>query len=316
MPSVTRHFPSVALSFVLFTGAAIAQTSSIEGVVKGEDGTPVKDALIKIDRKDIKGHYEVKSKKKGDYFHTGLPLGTYRVSCWIDGKERDSVDNVKSKLGDSTVINFDLKVQADKAQAISKAAETGTLTQEQARDMSPEQKAKLEKQVKERSESMKKNKELNDAFNTGMESLKAKQYDAAVESLKKAAELDPKQVVIWGNMAEACSEMSKVKTGDERKVALDKAMEAYGKAIELAPNDANYHNNYALTLARAGKFPEMEAELNKAVQMDPGGAGRYYFNLGAVLVNANQTGPACDAFQNPIAADPNYAHTHYQHGTC
>lgn len=316
MPSLLKHLAGVTLSFLLVTGAAMAQTSTIEGIVKGEDGAPLKDALVKIDRKDIKGHYEVKTKKKGDYLYTGLPLGTYRVSVWVDGKERDSVDNVRTKLGDSTVIPFDLHQQAAKQQAMQKAAETGQLTQEQARDMTPEQKAALEKQVKERSAAMQKNKALNDAFNGGMEALKANQFDAAVQSFQKAVELDPNQVVIWGNMAEAYSGLARTKTGAEQTDALNKAIEAYQKALALAPNDANYHNNFALALARAKKFPEMEQELNKAVQLDPTNAGRYYFNLGAVLVNANQSGPACDAFKKAIEADPNYADAHYQYGIC
>src|SRR3954451_7951404 len=94
---------------ILAGAAAMAQTSQIEGVVKDPNGQPLKDALIKIERKDIKGSYKVKTKKKGDYLHAGLPLGTYKITLEVDGKDVDSVDNVKSKLGDPTVINFDLQ---------------------------------------------------------------------------------------------------------------------------------------------------------------------------------------------------------------
>ena len=58
--------------------------------------------------------------------------------------------------------------------------------------------------------------------------------------------MDPKQHVIWGNLAEVYSEISKTKTGAEKDAALAKAYENYKKAIELAPTDANYYNNYAL----------------------------------------------------------------------
>src|SRR3954468_12542305 len=134
MLSTVRNLPL----FLLFAGAAIAQTSQIEGVVKDPNGQPLKDALIKIERKDIKGSYKVKTKKKGDYLHAGLPLGTYDVICEVDGKDVDRVGNVKTKLGDPTVVNFDLKAQADKEKAVAAAAEKGELTKEQARDMSPE----------------------------------------------------------------------------------------------------------------------------------------------------------------------------------
>jgi tetratricopeptide (TPR) repeat protein len=128
--------------------------------------------------------------------------------------------------------------------------------------------------------------------------------------------MDPKQHVIWGNLAETYAEQAKAKTGPDADAALGKAVENYNKALELLPNDANYRNNLALVYARMKKFPEMEAELTKAVQLDPANAGRYYFNLGAVLTNANQTAPACAAFKKATEADANYADAHYQYGLC
>jgi tetratricopeptide (TPR) repeat protein len=316
MASLKFTLPSLTLSFLLVTGAALAQTGSLQGIVKDENGQPLKDALVNIDRKDIKGHYQVKTKKKGDYFHTGLPLGTYRVSVMIDGKERDAVDNVRTKLGDVVDVNFDLHEQKQRSEAMAKAAESGTLTQEQQRGMTAEQKAAIDKQMKERAAALAKNKELNEAFNAAMEAKNAKNWDAAVQGFEKAAAIDATQNVIYGNLAEALMEQSKTKTGAEQQATLDKAAEAYKKAIEIAPTDANYHNNYAIALAKMKKFPEMETELNKAIELDPANKGRYLYNLGAILVNANQTQQACDTFQKAIAADQSYADAYYQYGIC
>src|SRR3954452_10172707 len=149
MASFWRRLPGLSI-ILLFAGAAFAQTSQIDGVVKGEDGQPLKDALIKIERKDIKGSYKVKTKKKGDYLHAGLPLGTYKVTVEVNGKDVDMVDNVRTKLGDDTVVDFDLQRMKAQQQATAQAAETGTLTKEQERSMTPEQKAAIEKQMKER----------------------------------------------------------------------------------------------------------------------------------------------------------------------
>jgi len=306
---------------MLLSFAASAQTSSLAGEVKGEDGAPLKDAWIKIERKDIKGSYKVKTNKKGEYFHAGLPLGQYDVMLEVDGKVRDQVKGIRTRLGDPTPINFDLQKSKQRQEAQSAAISArqaaggpAKLTKEEARDMSPEERAALEKAMKERQQSMAKNKELNDAFNAGMDALKGQQFDAAVAAFTKASEMDPKQHVVWANLAESLMGQAKSKTGDEQKAIVAKGLESYAKALELKPDDAGYHNNYALALARSGKFPEAQGELTKAAQMDPPNAGRYFYNLGALLVNSSQLEPAGEAFKKALEADPNYADAHYQYG--
>lgn len=311
-----RKLAWAAAPFFLLVGATWAQTSSIQGEVKGEDGKPLQNALVRIERKDIKGNYQVKTKKKGDYFHAGLPLGTYDLVVEVDGKVRDQVRGVRTRLGDPTVINFDLQALSKKQDALQRAADSGSLTQEQAREMSSEQKAAYERQLKERSQAMAKNKALNDAFNTGMQALQAKQFDTAVESLVKASELDPKQYAVWAHLGDAYKELSATKTGAEQDALMNKSLESYGKALELKPDDAASHNNYALALAKAKKFPEAQAELQKAAQLDPKEAGKYFFNLGALLVNSGQYEPAAEAFKKAIEADANYAEAHFQYGLC
>jgi len=302
----------VTLAMVSFS--AFAQTASLEGEVKGEDGKPLKDALIKLERKDIKGSYKVKTNKKGQWFHAGLPLGTYDILCEVEGKVVDQVKGVRTRLGDPQPVNFDLSRMAAQRAAMEKAAATGQVTEELSREMSKEQKEALEKAAKERAAAMAKNKELNDAFNAGMENLKTKNFQASIEAFEKAAGIDPKQVVIFANMAEAYVGLAGTKTGEEQTTILNKGMEAYGKALELKPDDAGMHNNYALALAKAKKYPEAQAELDKAAQLDAPNAGRYYYNLGAILTNVNQLEPASIAFKKAIGADPNYADAHYQYG--
>src|SRR2546426_3203785 len=193
---------SALAGLLLFAFAASAQTTSLSGEVKGEDGQPLKDAWIKIERKDIKGSYKVKTNKKGEYFHAGLPIGTYDVMLEVDGKVRDQMKGVRTRLGDPTPVNFNLEGQKKQQESLAAAAATGTLTKEQERGMSSEQKAQLDKAMKERQQAMSKNKELNDAFNTGMEALKGQQYEPAVTALTKASEMDAKQHVVWANLAE------------------------------------------------------------------------------------------------------------------
>lgn len=294
--------------------AAWAQTTAIDGDVKGVDGKPVKDAVIKIARTDVKANYKVKTDKKGHYYYGGLSIGTYTVTLEVDGMDVDAVQGVRTSLGDPKDVNFDMKqIQARNGGGGAPGAGAAP-AQEQERGMSAEQKAEFEKKKKENEAAMAKNKALNDAFNTAREAQAAKNYDAAIDAFTKASELDPNQHVVWGNMADSYAARAATKTGDAAAADYTKSAEAYQKAITIKPDDAAYHNNYALVLAKNKKFDEAQAELTKAAQLDPQQAGKYYFNLGAVYVNTGQNDPAADAFRKALEADPNYAEAYYQLG--
>ena len=304
-----RNLALSAAGVLLLALNSLAQTTSLQGDVKGEDGKPIQNAVIKIDRKDIKGNYKVKTDKKGHFFHAGLPLGMYKVTCEVDGKDVDSFDNIRTRLGDNPPIMFDLAAAKTRAEAGAAG-----VTNDQLRGMSAADKAALEKSLKDRESAMKKNKELNDTFNLGMTALQAKNYDEAVAAFEKAGALDANQHVVWAQLAEAYSGQASAKTGADADALMAKGLEAYGKALALKPDDAAYHNNFALALAKAKKFPEAQAELTKAAEIDAPNAGRYYYNLGAVLVNIGQNDQAGDAFKKAIELQPDYADAQYQYG--
>jgi tetratricopeptide (TPR) repeat protein len=315
---MSRIYISFAFCFLMFTGASWAQFTAIEGDVKGPDGKPLVGAQILIEREDMKGTFKgAKTDKKGHYIYNGLPIGgTFTVSVFVDGQKRDSAQHQRVRLGDPLPVNFDLKAAVEEQKSIQKTLESGgTLTKEQERGMSKEQKDALEKHAKENAAAMAKNKALNDAFNGGKEAMAAKNYDAAIQAFQKGAEMDPNQNVIWANLADAYIASAATKTGDDQTASMTKGLEAYQKAIALKPDDAAYHNNYALALARAKKYDDAQGELNKAAQLDPTSAGKYYYNLGAVLVNTGQMEPATAAFKKATEADPNYADAQFQYAT-
>jgi tetratricopeptide (TPR) repeat protein len=294
------------LALLFLSLPAFSQTSIIEGIVKDPDGKPLQGAVVNIDRTDIKGHYTVKTDKKGHYGHYGLPLGgKFDVTVVVDGQVKDMMKGVPTK-GDPTTLNFDLK----SAQA---SAQPGAAPTEADRGMTKAQKEEFDKQTKAREAALAKNKDLNDAYQAGRTALDAKMYDEAIEAFNKAVMLDDKQVAIWSGLADAYVASAAAKPA-EASALYEKGFDAYRKAIELKPDDAAYYNNFALALAKDKKIDEAKANLDKAAQLDPPGAGKYFYNMGALLVNSAQNEAAGDEFKKAITADPTYADAQYQYG--
>jgi superkiller protein 3 len=302
----------LTFAFLLFSGVSFAQVGSIAGKVTGEDGQPLKDALVLIERQDVRGNYKVKTKKKGEYFHAGLPIGSYKVSVEVDGKIAESVNGVRVGMGDPTNVDFDLAEIKKKQQAASAGAAP---SQEQIRSMSEAERKAYEEQLKKRQQQISKNKELNEAFNAGMVAKEMKDYPAAVEKFKAASEIDPEQHVVWAQLADVQLSLGQTKVGDERTQALEGAVASYDRAIALEPTNGAYMHNKGLALVRAGKLEEGKAALTKAAELDPVNGGKYYFNLGAVMINSNNTEGAIEAFKKATEIDTKYAEAYFQLGT-
>jgi tetratricopeptide (TPR) repeat protein len=293
---------------LLFSSLCFAQTAAIQGDVTGEDGKPLVGAMVKIERTDIKQNYNVKTDKKGHYFYGGLGVpATFNVTIEVGGKVVDSVTGVHTTSAEPVPVNFDLKAAAARAASASTAPAA-----EVERGMTPQQKADFEKKKKDAEATLEKNKELNDAFNAGMEAETNKNLDVAIQQFQKASELGPMQHVVWSHLGDDLYYRSDKETGDAKQADLEKASAAYVKAIELAPGNAAYHNNYALILVREKKLDEGQAELGKAAAMEPASAGKYYYNLGAVLANLGQNDQAGDAFKKSMA--DGYVEAYYQYG--
>ena len=311
-----------------------AQTSTLEGNVKDQNGQPLKGAKIVLNRTDIKGHYEVKTDKKGHWLYTGLPGNAmFDIVCEVNGQVADKVSGVKAGFGsDNPPVNFDLQKIAQTQQAAQQANNTGQLTQEQQRGMSKEQKAQMEAQMKQRAEEMKKNKALNDDFNAAQDAMKqaAAQpdkaqktplYQTAVDKLTEASKMDlspQNKVAVLDSLGEAYYSMAQGQTGDDRTKSLDGAIDAYKQSLALKPDDAAVYNQLGNAYGAEKKIPEATEALNKAVQLNPGnaqGAAKAYFNMGANLVNSGQAANATEFFKKATDADPTYAEAWYQLGS-
>jgi tetratricopeptide (TPR) repeat protein len=328
-----RRLAMTIAGLVIFAASALAQVTTLEGTVIGMDGKPLVGAIVKIHRTDVKWDAQLKTDKRGHYIHTGVPLGTFEVTVLVDGKEVDRVNGVKSTMGtDHPPTDFDLRkssaANSGKQAMVQQAMQTGQISDDLNRQLTDEQKAALKKSMDENKGKMQKTKALNDAFNEGLTALnaaptqatpeaKAQQYQIAVTALEKAGTLDATQPAVWSNLGDAYLGLASTKTGPEFDDATAKGIDAYNKSIALKPDDPATHNNYGLALAKAKKYPEAEAELRKAAELDPPTAFQRFYNLGALLSNIGQAEPASKAFKAAIDSapdNPKNAESYYQYG--
>lgn len=301
---------SLLLSLPLF-----AQVGEVEGYVNGPDGKPVAGAVINFDKLDSKAHAETKTDKKGSFAFLGMMSGDYRVTVVVDGQLRDKRNNYHVSPGrqDMTLgksangLVFNLKpaevaAAEMKKEAAQDAKDTGKPNPEDANN-------------KAREEALVKARALNDVYATGKAALEAKQYAVAVENLARAAELDPSQGAVWSSLADAYMGVARGRKSAEAAPIFQQALDAFAKAIEIAPTNAGNYNNFALALAESNKLDEAKANLAKAIELDPSGAGKYHYNLGAVLMNVSQSDAATEEFRKSIAADANYAESYFYLGS-
>jgi tetratricopeptide (TPR) repeat protein len=145
---------------------------------------------------------------------------------------------------------------------------------------------------------------MDAAFNEGMAAEKANDYRAAIAAFRRVIDIDPSQDPAWAHLATAY-----IAVGSPGE-----AKDARAKAVQLKPQNGAYRNNYAIALARSGSLEEAWTQLEEAARLDPANAGKYFYNLGAILVNSGHTTEAGRAFRRSIEADPGYAEAHYQYG--
>lgn len=286
MKATIRMFPAmlVMVGLLVAVQPLVAQHGAIEGAVKGVDGNPLVGAVIVIERTDMKGRWEVKTNKKGAYIQMGLPSrpARFKLSLYWQEKPVWYQDGVMVSTGEFTRIDIDLAKERAQMPAEQKAQEEEIRTEEE------------------------KAKNLQEHFNLGLEYLKQKQYTQAISQFESAAEIDPQQYAVWGNLAQAYSGANQT----------DKAITAYEKAIALKPEEAGFHNNLGGLYVKAGRFDQARQAFEKAATLDPGKAATYHFNLGATLVNQGAMKEAVEPLRKALELDPNRAVAHYWLGVC
>ncbi len=128
------------------------------------------------------------------------------------------------------------------------------------------------------------------------EFLRAADYDAAAEALKKALRLDPGNCEARFHTAHIC----------ERRGDLEEAASHLMEVIRLDPNYPDAHYNLGLAMLRLSRLDEAVGYLRQAVAADPNRPATHT-NLGAALLMRGESDAAITALNEAVRLDPNYA---------
>ena len=293
---MSRIWRWTGLTLILMAWVGMSQASAQTGGLSGKtiqaDGTPCVKCTVQIDRTSIKGHYETKTDKKGNYVYVGLPTDVYKVTLLDPNGKNLFYLQQRVEIGDPTELDFDLPKEMARAQQ----------ERQQAIQSNPE----LQKQQQEQEKAKQEFTSLKQVFDQGVALEGQKQYAEAAAMFQKAEPLskDKNLLAVLEHEAES---FHQAKNNDQ-------AIAVYQKLIGLAPDQAEYHNNLGSVYADMGKASEAQAEFEKAAQLNPAGAAKYYFNLGAIMSNTGKMDEAAAAFKKATDVDPKYADAWFLEG--
>ncbi|QCG89600.1 tetratricopeptide repeat protein [Azospirillum sp. TSH100] len=91
------------------------------------------------------------------------------------------------------------------------------------------------------------------------------------------------------------------------------ALDLIDKAVEMAPDVADYHANRGIVLQRLGRLPEAAAAQRRALDRDPAHVGAH-FNLGLALAALGQLAEAADQYAEAARLSPTLADAHLNLG--
>ena len=323
-----RYF--IMLGLLMFTAVLCASptlaqdTTSVKGVAKDAQGKPIAGATVEWVSKETGRKYDLKTNNKGEYFSLGIAPGHYNVA--LIGTDKKEIFHVNgfTLTGDEGTLDFDMQKEA------ANAAKGAGLTPEQLKQQQ-EQQAK----VAQENNTI---KGLNEKLAAAKTAADAGDFDTAIAQVTQATQMDPNRDLLWAKLGDyelnsvtkQTDAAEKTKRYDAAVTDYQKAVDIRQKALDAAPTPkppdatktlASLYNNKGKAEAQLGKTDDAVKSYNQAAQLDPTGAGMYYYNLGAILTNANTKNDeqmrkaAAEAFDKAIAADPNRADAYYWKGT-
>ena len=107
---LNKSFAGLILGSIFLAAVATAQTTAIEGVVRGADGKPLKSADIRLESR-AKGvvAQTMKTDTSGRYRFSNLGVGKYRVTVLSGSQVQGFIDNVNTSTSKAAKVDFDIK---------------------------------------------------------------------------------------------------------------------------------------------------------------------------------------------------------------
>jgi hypothetical protein len=345
MNKIARRF-FIGFGALLMPALASAQVGTLEGSVKlktPQGLKPVSGAVVDIYRLDIKGHWETKTDKSGQFVYLGLPLvGTYLVVTSGPGLQPTWVNNVR--LTQNPVVNIECepgdgtRLTLDQVKSLIEGAKRGGQAQAAP---SQEERAKLETAQREEAARRKEREELQakldqaiNSFNQGIKLRSAKNYEAALSEFEAAASVDytkdPAFVEV-AHKANALVAETRYQIGadlfnqrkrTEAKLYFEEAVKAIKRAIAIAPTDQknpNLKNDllvYYDILVKNTKVlveyynatdlvDDTVKEIGKAAELDPANKNKWEIIKADLYRLAFRLDEAVAGYKGVLASDPN-----------
>jgi hypothetical protein len=85
-----------------------AGEAGLSGIVKDSKGQLVQGAEIRIQGSDANRIGKIHTTANGRYNYPELEAGTYSVSLVVDGVTKASIGNVRTKAGETQILNFEI----------------------------------------------------------------------------------------------------------------------------------------------------------------------------------------------------------------
>jgi TolB-like protein/predicted Ser/Thr protein kinase len=139
----------------------------------------------------------------------------------------------------------------------------------------------------------------------------------SIELFKQAIDADPAYALAYAGLADTYSVIPSWANTDSREANVQ-ALSAARKALELDPQLAEAHSAMAGALIGAFHWPEAEKEYQRALELAPNNAQFHYFHAFLYLLAMGQTDAALGEIRSALLLDPlspiinaNYGYTLY-----